>query len=72
MSINKFGSAQEIREDKKTSKKIFKETPNFTEDEIEVLKYFKEKCNEKGINSEELINKLRKVWIKPLYYFLPN
>jgi|GEM_PF-5536192 len=61
LSINKFGSAQEIREYKKTNKKIFKKTPSFTEDEIKILKVFKEKCREKQINPEELINKLTKV-----------
>ena len=61
LSINKFGSAQEIREYKKTNEKIFKKTPSFTEDEIKILKVFKEKCREKQINPEELINKLTKV-----------
>jgi len=61
MSIGRFGAYQEIRELKEKKKKIYKKTPSFTEDEIEVLKHFKEECEEKGINSEKLIEKLSRV-----------
>ena len=61
MAIGKLGSAQDIRDLKQGSKEIFTETPNFTVDEVEVLKSFREKCSEKGIDAEQLLDKLSKV-----------
>ena len=60
MAIGKLGSAQDIRDLKDKNTKIFKEAPSFTEEEIQVLREFREKRNEKGINAEELLDKLNK------------
>ena len=60
MAIGKLGSSQDRRDLKEKNEEIFKEAPSFTTDEIEILKIFKEKCSEKGINAEELLDKLNK------------
>ena len=58
MSINKFGASQQIREMKQQKQEAPKQTPEFNEEEVEVLKIFKEECDKRGIDSEELARKL--------------
>ena len=60
MGIGRFGAYQEIRELKEKNKQRYEEPPSFTDEEIEVLKHFKQECEEKGIDSERLIEKLSK------------
>jgi DNA-binding NarL/FixJ family response regulator len=61
MSINKFGASQQIREMKQQKKqKEESKPPEFTEEEIEVLRIFKEECEKRGIDSEALASKLAK------------
>ena len=58
MSLGTLGSAENVRKLKEENKEVFTETPNFTDDEIEVLKVFEEKCKEKAVDMDQLIKKL--------------
>ncbi|MEM0372908.1 MAG: hypothetical protein QXO69_03690 [archaeon] len=60
MSINKYGSSQQMRDRANVDIYLEEDVPEFTPEELEVMEKLNQLCVEKGIDQDVFIEKLLK------------